>query len=83
MVSVIPFDEEKHAEGARKLILSQMSDVFRGVDDDWVDALFAGCKRKELGDVNAKYKIIFTAECGGQGGRYPGATPKKGSSPSS
>ena len=77
-VSVIPFDEEKHAEGARKLILSQMSDVFRGVDDDWVDALFAGYKRKELGDVNAKYKIIFTAECGGQVAGIAGATPKKG-----
>lgn len=77
-VSVIPFDEEKHAEGARKLILSQMSDVFRGVDDDWVDALFAGYKRKELGDVNAKYKIIFTAECGGQVVGIAGATPKKG-----
>ena len=77
-VSVIPFDEEKHAEGARKLILSQMSDVFRGVDNDWVDALFAGYKRKELGDVNAKYKIIFTAECGGQVVGIAGATPKKG-----
>ena len=77
-VSVIAFDEEKHAEGARKLILSQMSDVFRGVDDDWVDALFAGYKRKELGDVNAKYKIIFTAECGGQVVGIAGATPKKG-----
>ena len=77
-VSVIPFDEEKHAEGARKLILSQMSDVFRGVDDDWVDALFAGYKRKELGDVNVKYKIIFTAECGGEVVGCAAATPKKG-----
>ena len=77
-VSVIPFDEEKHADGARTLILSQMSDVFRGVDDDWVDALFAGYKRKELGDVNAKYKIIFTAECGGEVVGIAGATPKKG-----
>ena len=77
-VSVIPFDEEKHANGARDLILSQMSDVFRGVDDDWVDALFAGYKRKELGDVNAKFKIIFTAECGGEVVGIAGATPKKG-----
>ena len=77
-VSVIPFEEEKHADGARALILSQMSDVFRGVDDDWVDALFAGYKRKELGDVNAKYKIIFTAECGGEVVGIAGATPKKG-----
>ncbi len=77
-VSVIPFNEEKHADGARTLILSQMSDVFRGVDDDWVDALFAGYKRKDLGDVNAKYKIIFTAECGGEVVGIAGATPKKG-----
>ena len=77
-VSVIPFDEEKHANGARDLILSQMSDVFRGVDDDWVDALFAGYKRKELGDVNAKFKIIFAAECGGEVVGIVGATPKKG-----
>ena len=77
-VSVIPFDEEKHANGARDLILSQMSDVFRGVDDDWVDALFAGYKREELGDVNAKFKIIFTAECGGEVVGIAGATPKKG-----
>lgn len=77
-VSVIPFDEDKHADGARTLILSQMSDIFRGVDDDWVDALFAGYKRKELGDVNAKFKIIFTAECGGKVVGIAGATPKKG-----
>ncbi len=77
-VSVIPFDEEAHADGARDLILSQMSSVFRGVDDDWVDALYAGYKRKELGDVNAKFKIIFTAECGGEVVGIAGATPKKG-----
>ncbi len=77
-VSVIPFDEEAHADGARDLILSQMSGVFRGVDDDWVDALYAGYKRKEFGDVNAKFKIIFTAECGGEVVGIAGATPKKG-----
>lgn len=77
-VSVIPFDEEVHADSARDLILSQMSSVFRGVDDDWVDALYAGYKRKELGDVNAKFKIIFTAECGGEVVGIAGATPKKG-----
>ncbi len=77
-VSVIPFDEVAHAHGARDLILSQMSSVFRGVDDDWVDALYAGYKRKELGDVNAKFKIIFTAECGGEVVGIASATPKKG-----
>lgn len=77
-VSVIPFDEEAHADGARDLILSRMSGDFGGVDDNWVDALFAGYKRKELGDVNAKFKVIFTAECGGKVVGIAGATPKKG-----
>lgn len=77
-ISVIPFDEEVHADGARDLILSQMSNVFHGVDDDWVDALYAGYKRKELGDVNVKFKIIFIAECGGEVVDIAGATPKKG-----
>ena len=55
-VSVVPFDQEKHADGVRRLVLSQMSDVFCGVDDDWVDALFAGYERRNSSDVNAKYK---------------------------
>ena len=77
-VSVIPFDEEKHGDAARHLILSQMSDVFRGVDDDWVDALFAGYNRRTSSDVNAKYKIVFVAESGGEVVGVAGATPKKG-----
>ena len=77
-ISVIPFDEEAHADGARDLILSQMKSDFGGVDDDWVDALYAGYRRKEAGDVNAKFKIIFTAECGGEVVGIAGATPKKG-----
>lgn len=77
-VSVIPFVEEEHAEGARSLILSQMSDVFLGVDDEWVDALFAGYRRRGTTDVNAKYKIIFVAETGGEIVGIAGATPKKG-----
>lgn len=77
-VSVIAFDEEKHAKGVRDLILSQMSDVFLGVDDDWVDALFAGYNRRNDSDVNAKYKIIFVAESGGEVIGVAGATPKKG-----
>jgi ASC-1-like (ASCH) protein/ribosomal protein S18 acetylase RimI-like enzyme len=77
-VSVIPFEEEKHGDAARHLILSEMSDVFRGVDDDWVDALFAGYKRRTSSDVNAKYKIVFVAESGGEVLGVAGATPKKG-----
>lgn len=77
-ISVIPFDEEVHADGARDLILSQMNGNFEGVDDSWVDALFAGCRRRELGDVNAKFKIIFVAECDSKVVGVAGATPKKG-----
>lgn len=77
-ISVVPFDESQHADGARALILSQMSDDFEGVDDSWVDALFAGYRRGESGDVNAKFKIIFVAECDGKVVGVAGATPKKG-----
>jgi len=77
-ISVVPFDESQHADSARALILSQMSDAFNGVDNDWVDALFAGYRRRELGDVNAKFKIIFIAECDGKVVGVAGATPKKG-----
>ena len=71
-ISVVPFDESQHADGARALILSQMSGDFDGVDSNWVDALFAGYRRMESG------KIIFVAECDGQVVGVAGATPKKG-----
>ena len=77
-ISVVPFDESQHADGARALILSQMSGDFDGVDSNWVDALFAGYRRMESGDVNTKFKIIFVAECDGQVVGVAGATPKKG-----
>ena len=77
-ISVVPFDESQHADGARALILSQMSDDFKGVEDSWVDALFAGYRRRESGDVNNKFKIIFVAECDGKVVGVAGATPKKG-----
>ena len=77
-ISVVPFDESQHADSARALILSQMNGNFEGVDDSWVDALFAGCRRRELGDVNAKFKIIFVAECDSKVVGVAGATPKKG-----
>lgn len=77
-ISVVPFNESQHADSARALILSQMSGNFNGVDDDWVDALFAGYRRRESSDVNAKFKIIFVAECDGKVVGAAGATPKKG-----
>jgi ASC-1-like (ASCH) protein/ribosomal protein S18 acetylase RimI-like enzyme len=77
-VSVVPFDEEKHAGGVRALILQKMGSDFIGVDDDWVDALFAGFHRRDSADINTKYKIIFVAESGGEVVGVAGATPKKG-----
>ncbi len=77
-VSVIPFDETKHADDVRSLILQEMSNDFVGVDDGWVDALFAGYHRRESVDVNTKYKIIYVAESGGKVVGVAGATPKKG-----
>jgi ASC-1-like (ASCH) protein len=77
-VSVVPFVEARHAEGVRRLILSVMPDKFVGVDDSWVDALFAGYSRRNSGDVNAKFKIIYVAESHGTITGVAGATPKKG-----
>lgn len=77
-ISIVPFDENKHAAAARQLILSQVGSDFNGVDDTWMDALFASYQRRESRDVNAKYKLIFIAE---QDRKVVGvvvATPKKG-----
>lgn len=57
---------EKHAEGARKLILSQMDDGSSMEQRQAGRPFAAGEAEGELCDANAKYKIIFTAECGGQ-----------------
>lgn len=77
-ISIVPFDEKKHAVAARQLILSRVGSDFNGVDDTWVDALFASYQRRESRDINAKYKLIFIAE---QDRKVVGvfvATPKKG-----
>lgn len=78
-VSVIPFDASTHAVQARKLILSQLPQNFRGVDDAWVDALYRGHERRLNGEVNEKYKLIFVAvDREGVVHGVVGATPKKG-----
>ena len=77
-IAIVPFDEKKHAVAARQLILSRVGSDFNGVDDTWVDALFASYQRRESRDINAKYKLIFIAE---QDRKVVGvvvATPKKG-----
>ena len=77
-ISIVPFDEKKHAAATRQLILSRVGSNFIGVDDTWVDVLFTSYQRRESRDVNAKYKLIFIAE---QDRKVVGvvvATPKKG-----
>lgn len=77
-ISIIPFDEKKHASAASWLILSRVGSNFNGVDDTWVDVLFTSYQRRDSRDVNAKYKLIFIAE---QDRKVVGvvvATPKKG-----
>lgn len=77
-ISVIPL-EDKYKEDARKLILEKLPLNFDGVDDEWVDSLFAGHERRSSNDINKKFKIIYVAindnhEVVG----VVGATPKKG-----
>lgn len=77
-IAIVPFDEKMHAAATRQLILSQVGSDFNGVDDTWVDALFASYQRRDSRDVNAKYRLIFIAE---QDRKVVGvvvATPKKG-----
>ncbi len=77
-ISVVPFERALHEVGVRKLVLGSLQGDFLGVDDAWVDALFAGYERRNSGDVNAKFKVIFVAECNGEILGVAGATPKKG-----
>lgn len=77
-VSVLPFDE-KYAEQVRELILEKLAPCFNGVDDGWVDALHRGYARRGIGEVNAKYKLIFVAvDREDRVLGVTGATPKKG-----
>lgn len=77
-ISVVPFDPELHAAGVREIILRRLQGDFLGVDNGWVDALFAGYERRNGADINDKYKIIFVAESNGKVVGVAGATPKKG-----
>lgn len=77
-ISVVPFDEEKHSEEVKNLILSILPKYFNGVDNLWVEALFAGWRRKDAKDINLKYKLIYVAIEGGRVVGVAGATPKKG-----
>lgn len=78
-ISVVQFDEDAHGEQVRQLILEKLAPDFNGVDDSWVDALYAGYSRRHLREVNAKYKLIYVAVDGtGTVLGVVGCTPKKG-----
>ncbi|MFZ3031846.1 MAG: GNAT family N-acetyltransferase [Candidatus Moraniibacteriota bacterium] len=81
-VSVLPLDEvdtELKTEVAR-LLLEKLPSSFEGITDEWVTALFDGHARRNMADINAKYKLIFVAfDSTGRVIGVAGATPKKGS----
>lgn len=77
-ISVIPLDEH-YRDQATRLIVERLAPVFLGVDDGWVQALYDGYQRRDSGDINTKFKLIYVAvnradEVLG----ITGATPKKG-----
>ncbi len=77
-ISVLPCDES-HKAHVRRLLLDRLPQHFKGVDSDWVDALFRGYKRRDSGDVNLKYKLIYVAvDRSNTVLGVAGATPKKG-----
>lgn len=77
-ISVVPL-EEKYESQVRRLLIERLSPSFDGINDDWVDALFAGYTRRQSGDINQKYKLIFVAADRQEHALgVAGATPKKG-----
>lgn len=78
IISVLPLTEEDKPQ-IRKLVLKRLSPYFEGVNDRWVDALFAGYERRHTRDPNEKYKLILVAKSSdGTVLGVAAATPKKG-----
>ncbi len=78
IVSVLPLSEEDKPQ-VRQLVIDRLAPYFDGVDDRWVDALFAGYERKETRDPNEKYKLILVAKSPDRTVLgIAAATPKKG-----
>ena len=78
IVSVLPLSEEDKPQ-VRHLVISRLVPYFEGVDERWVDALFAGYERRETRDPNEKYKLILVAKSpDGTVLGIAAATPKKG-----
>ncbi|MBN1585714.1 GNAT family N-acetyltransferase [Candidatus Uhrbacteria bacterium] len=77
-ISVLPL-EDKDMGQVRQLILSTLPKTFSGIDDVWIKSLFAGYGRRDSGDVNSKYKLIFVAsDFEGKVIGVAAAIPKKG-----
>lgn len=77
-ISIVPL-ESTHRDQARILMLELLPKHFHGVDNNWVDALYAGYERRITKDVNEKYKLIFVAvDSTFKVLGIAGATPKKG-----
>lgn len=77
-ISVVPF-EQKHEAQVTNLLLSTLPASFGGVDEKWVKALYSGYERRNSGDVNMKFKLIYVAVTNtGEVIGVAGMTPKKG-----
>ena len=77
-ISVLPY-EHRFADKVRKLLLAELPKTFSEIDDSWVTSLFNGYERRDSGDINAKFKLIFLALDRNEEVRgVVGATPKKG-----
>lgn len=77
-ISVFPC-EEFHEPQIRQLLTNILPKYFKGIDLEWIDALFNGYKRRNSQDVNLKYKLIYVAvDRSNNVLGVAGATPKKG-----
>lgn len=77
-ISVVPFDETQETQ-VRDLLADSLPGSFRGIDSDWLDALFRGYRRRFSSDINTKYKLLYIAvDRRDNVLGVVGATPKKG-----
>ena len=80
-VSVLPLNEVKDElkKEVAQLLLEKLPKSFEGITNEWVKALFSGHERRNMVDINVKYKLIFIAlDSIGHVIGVAGATPKKG-----
>lgn len=80
-VSVIELDETEGnmREKIKNMLLQELPKSFDGIDENWTQSLFDGYDRRDLKDINAKYKLIYVAlDKNSNLLGIAGATPKKG-----